>query len=302
MGTEKTCVALFNATEPFEEEWGADLCTQSAEVLQPMVDSIIGVREYSAVTRLTVLRKYVEWCREVAEIPSTQDGINRVKINGIERMENETVTGPDELERFLNKICHPAELKTTDNLTRAFFWLAFSGIDREDVERITIHDVDINRMCIHIDRDDYPIYSQAVPALRNCVEQKDFLLIHPNYKTPEESWLERVDGDLLLRGSKGSVAIKSIVTDASRKCSKALSEGRIKKKLSYRRVWMSGYFYRVYERERMGFEPTFEGLSLKLARKKNLKTDKNHSFQSRVNKINKQYLTDYYRWKIAHEL
>ena len=36
----KLCESIFNSTEQFEEGWGADLCTRSAEELQPMVNQL----------------------------------------------------------------------------------------------------------------------------------------------------------------------------------------------------------------------------------------------------------------------
>ena len=35
---------LFSATEPYEEKWGADLCTRNADELQIMVNEMLGTR------------------------------------------------------------------------------------------------------------------------------------------------------------------------------------------------------------------------------------------------------------------
>ena len=43
----KLCESIFNSTEQFEEGWGADLCTRSAEELQPMVNQLAGFRARS---------------------------------------------------------------------------------------------------------------------------------------------------------------------------------------------------------------------------------------------------------------
>ena len=77
VSTAEFCELVFKAFAPFEEEWGADLCTRSAAELGPAVEKICGARLNSKYRRIVVLRAYVSWCIATG-VPGAVDGISGV--------------------------------------------------------------------------------------------------------------------------------------------------------------------------------------------------------------------------------
>ena len=40
----EVCIQAFNAMEPYEKEWGSDMCTKTAEELAPVIEKLVGFR------------------------------------------------------------------------------------------------------------------------------------------------------------------------------------------------------------------------------------------------------------------
>ena len=59
ISTAKVCQTIFNAIEKYETEWDADICTQREEVLQPVIEELVGFRARSKWMRLIILKDYV---------------------------------------------------------------------------------------------------------------------------------------------------------------------------------------------------------------------------------------------------
>ena len=62
INTANVATNVFNSFEKHEQEWGADLCTRSADELQPVIDDILGLRSKSRWMTLSILKEYAKWC------------------------------------------------------------------------------------------------------------------------------------------------------------------------------------------------------------------------------------------------
>ena len=290
-----SCLMVFKACQPFEEQWGADLCTQSGPELQKMIDSIVGLREYGRKTRLSILREYVKWCQETG-VEGACDGIFHVSVEGVGKMQEQTVRSPLHLQTCLDAVFDPESEKTVDATCRLYYWLAFSGLREEDIIRVRASDVNFKTMEILLDGENYPIYREALMTFRVCATEKAFLYKHANYETVRD----RADGNLLIRGIRSQPNVKYLRMVCSTKYGKAVEEGNTDIRLSYFRVWLSGVFYRFYEAESAGLEPDYTAVVERLMEGKSYSFESDrHTIRAYRMRRLRQLKQDYQNWKLT---
>ena len=299
ISVREACAAAFNAFEPYENEWGADLCTQPVEVLQPVVDKLCGLRSKSIQLRLTIYQEYVRWCI-ANNVPGACDGMLHVDSSGLHKMRTQTVKNPKHMQKYLDDICDAEDEGTTDNTLRCYYWLAYAGMNEEDIIQVRSKDVDLQSMVVRFGGSEYPIYREAMPAIRNCMTLTQFWYKHPNYSADIKVYRDRVMGDTLIRGIRGTSSIASMRAELSRRSRTMINIGKTSLHLSYFRVWISGIFYRMYESELAGIEPDFSGLVEKLTEGKTYKLDSGrNTIEAKRRKLAWEYMTDYKRWKMT---
>lgn len=297
ISTAEVCQTIFNAFEQYEVEWGADLCTRSTEELQPVVDGLVGFRARSKWMMLIILKDYVKWCIGM-KVPGACDGMLKIETVGLEKVKHQTVASPLHLQRYLDSICEPESEETTDNIYRCFYWLAYGGVAEEDILSIKCSDVDLNNMVVRYNDTEVPIYREALPAFKNCVNLTQFVYKHPNYD--KLVYKDRADGDTLVRGIRSAPSIKAMRVELSRRSKAKMDEGKTDLKLSYFRVWISGLFYRMYERERAGMPVDFSAAAAQFMEGKTYKLDRGRNTpEAKKRQLTRDYLEDYERWKLA---
>lgn len=297
ISTAEVCQTIFNAFEQYEVEWDADLCTRSAEELQPVVDNLVGFRARSKWMRLIILKDYVKWCIGM-KVPGACDGMLKIETVGLEKVKHQTVASPLHLQRYLDSICEPESEETTDNIYRCFYWLAYGGVAEEDILSIKCNDVDLDSMVVRYNGTEVPIYREALPAFKNCVKLTQFVYKHPNYD--KLVYKDRADGNTLVRGIRSAPSIKAMRVELSRRSKAKMDEGKTDLKLSYFRVWISGLFYRMYERERAGIPVDFSAAAAQFMEGKTYKLDRGRNTpEAKRRQLTRDYLEDYERWKLA---
>lgn len=298
--TEEFCRTIFEMFEKYELKWGADLCTRSADELQPVVDSLVGFRSRSKWVWLIILKDYVKWCIGM-KVPGACNGMLKVETIGLDKLKHQTVASPLHLQNYLNDICEDETEETTDNIYRCFYWLAYGGVAEEDILNIKCSDVDFNAMVVRYNNTEVPIYREAIPAFRNCVNLTQFVYKHPNYD--KLVYKDRADGDTLIRGIRSAPSVKAMRVELSRRSRKKMDDGETDLKLSYFRVWISGLFYRMYERERAGMPVDFSGAAAQFMEGRTYKLDSGRNTQeAKKRQLTKDYLEDYERWKLAFKI
>lgn len=294
---KKICITIFEAFEEYELGWNADLCTRTADELQPIINKMVGFRARSKWIRLIILKEYARWCIGMG-IPGACDGMLQITNVGLDKVKIQTVASPIHLQTYLDAICEPEERCTTDNIYRCYYWLAYAGMDEEDILNVKCEDVDFRNMQINYPRKMtvVPLYPQALKAFHNCVELESFVFNHPNYT--KTVWKPRADGNTLIRGIRAQVTLKSIRVELSRR-SKA-KEDKTPLRLSYFRVWISGIFYRMYEGEVVGEEPYFDDIVAEQMEGKTYKLDSGrNTMAAKHRQLVRDYEEDYQRWKLA---
>lgn len=299
--TANHCATIFNAFSKFEEEWGADLCTKTTEELQPAVDSVVGLRSRTQWSRLIILKDYVNWCIE-NDVPNACDGMLKIQTQttALDKIKQQTLSNPLHLQRYLNSICDAEKEETIDNIYRCYYWLAFGGISEEDILNVKCNDVDLENMVVRYKTTEVPIYREALPAFRNCMSLTQFAYKHPNYN--KIIYKDRVSGDTLIRGLRSMPTVKSMRVELSRRSKTKLECGATDLKMSFLRVWISGLFFRMYEREQAGIPVDFSAAASNFMEGKTyqLKSGRNTT-DAKKRQIAKDYLKDYERWKLAYK-
>lgn len=303
--SEKTAakiIQIFSWFEPHEEKWGMDLSQQSTENLQPVVNELTGVRSKSTELILIILKEYVKWCGRNGY--DVSKGIFDVRIVTIDKIQNQMVASPLHLKSKLDEFFAPVEEETVDITYRVFLWMAFAGLEDKDAIRVTSDCVDLKNLRINFEGHSYEIYKECIEDFEKASTLTSFQYKHPNYTT----YRDRAEGKLIMRGIRTpTVDLKTIrpvinkrfsVDDASNETS-----SRQKSRLSYRRIFLSGVFYRAYERERAGLPVDFSDfVALSIERKEKTKkytVTKTRTLTTIANTLEREYLADYEKWKCA---
>jgi len=299
--TKRLCITLFKSIADYENAWGADICTRQEEELIPVVESLTGVRFLSRTRKIVILKRYIQWCIE-RSVPNATNGLKNVEnVLGLNKLRTQMVSSPNHLQKYLDDVLHPEDMNTTDNTVRCFYWLAYGGMQEMDIMKVKVSDVDFDHMAVKYYSTEVPIYREAVKAFRYCVNSDAFLFYHPNYASDKRTMMQRVPGDLLLRGYKSEPNYLIFRNRLSRHSKAVRDAGRTNMELTYHRVWLSGLFYRVYEDEQIGIEPDFRPIISQLYEDKEYKLDKaNTTARSKLNQLAKEYTEDYQRWKLLH--
>ena len=291
---------LFNRLEKYENEWGADFCTRNAEELQPVLEKICGIKKNSKWTRISILRKYVSWCID-NKVSGACDGIFHVNISDTEQIKRYSVVNAKHLQSYLDILFDPEDKKTIDNIYRCYYWLAYGGMREEDISEVKRSDLDFESMMVRYEKryTAVPIYREGVKAFHNCAELDSFALQHPLYA--KEVSRKRICGDELMRGSKSVLSVKVIrsrVSKASRE-----NRDRTSLQLSYRRVWLSGLFYRIWEQEVMGIPVFFDDIAADDIEEREYEAETSKELiKNKIRIKANEYKRDYNSWKAAWNL
>ena len=292
----RIAASLFNATEPYEKEHGADICTFSSDELGSILSSFGGVRTNGVLTWVRILRAYSNWCAENGIVSET-DATDHIVVDHSMRIRRSMVSGPKHLSQVLGSVLHDPSEQSTDDITASYLWLSFSGFMEEDMLSLTDHDIDFDTMTITYCDDTYPVYEEAKPSLFNCATLTSFYSISSRRRinTP------RASGDQLLRGIAGPASIQKLRVMLVKKVAAARNNNSVPS-LSAAKVWLSGVFYRIYERELAGVPADFALESVSNDIKRRIETTSGNKTKASIKHSIKQYKDDYYSWRRAFGL
>jgi len=252
--------STFNTFAPYEEKWGADLCTRSAADLQPILDSS-GRMSRGKKAYVSTVKKYVLWCIDQGIEDVNNDALS-VKFMAdkdlVRQKTRDTMfASPLHLQTVMDTIFESEDEETADLAYRACLWLIYSGVDPNDVEIVLSSDIDLRDMTIHYDGRYLPIYREAMRSIRLCVENESFRFIHPIHG--EVRPRARIDGKELLRSYKGVVSTYTVRIQSHKRKERAKSNGDfVLREITPKAVYESGLFYRAYEKECAGIIPDFK--------------------------------------------
>lgn len=298
---------VFDRFEPYETEWGMDLAQQEAKILQPVVNELTGLRSKGAETILIILKEYVKWCNNNGY--ETSRGIYGVRLSFTEKIKCQMVASPLDLKVRLDFAFDKPEKETVDVVYRIFLWAAFAGMDDTDAIRLTADNIDLPNLRINFEGHSYELYKECVEDFEKACTLTEFYYEHtePHYVM----WRNRAEGDLIMRGIRVPEVKLDILRAAVRRNLVSASKEdetdfRKNSKLAYKRVYLSGLFYRMYERERAGIQPNFSAIVAKDMAERNAEKKytltKTRTWNMIANTIERNYLSDYQKWKCAFDI
>lgn len=297
--TAQVATNILAAMAPYEKAWQADLCTRSTEELQPAIDSIVALRYRSQWMSLTILKEYVKWCI-LMKVPDACDGMLNITVVGLDKVRRQMVASPLHLQLCLDEVFDEEKDETMDSVYRCHYWMAYGGVKEDDTILVKATDVSFQEMCIKYGEKNVPIYREALPAFRNAVMLSSFLYKHPNYNKPIRR--DRVPGDTIMRGIKTVTKTMTFRSTLSKRATEAIKEGKTEVKLSFYRVWLSGVFYRMYERERAGIPVNFSEVATDFMSGKTYHVSGSVKVEHLKKRKERDYMEDYQRWKLAFSI
>ena len=307
----KLFVTLFNATEKYEQNLESDVCTFPAENLLQVLNDITGSRQRSKGFRTNLLKRYIDWCINVRRYDGASDAIYHISKNdyGDEKIRNQFVANPNHLQTYLDCIYESEDEETIDCIYRCYFWLAFSGFDEDNLDKILCSDVDTENRVIRFGDREFLMYPESVRSFEKCSSLSYFVYKHPLYEPTKRP---RSDGNELLRGIKAGVALYNMKTTVYRRQNyKEQWRGKSRNnpsiqmnlKLSYSRVYFSGLYYRQYEIEKAGGIVDFSQAAIDFMKDYDYKLSKSrNTIYAKRRQVERDYERDYERWKIAFSL
>ncbi len=297
--TSKVATRIFTAIAVHEEEFRKDVSEMTVEELQETLIPVTGLRSRSKWMGIVILKEYMKWCA-VQGFCKANDNISKVNLLGLDKLRTQLVASPLHLQKSLDEILDPEEEKTMDNVQRCLLWLAYGGVEEEDILVLKHTDVNLQKMIVNVGKTEYPIYREALPAFHNTVTLLEFSYKHPLYS--QVILRKRVEGDLLLRGVKAETDVKTARSSLSKKITSAYKSGQTSQQLSFTRVKLSGIFHKEYELERAGVPTDFSKYVQPLPLGDNPTQDKVSKENRRQIVRSQEYLEDYQRWKLAFSI
>lgn len=292
-------ITLMKAIAPFEEKMDADICTCDMDDLRPILNAVCGVREKSRYTRLQIIKRYKRWAVD-NHIPCAKILSMNSEDLGALHIQDYLIYNPEHLQTCLNQYFDAESEETTDNIARCFFWLAYGGMSEETIHTVTAKDVDFDRMLVQKGDEVSILYRQGIPAVRNCVYLTQMRYKNQAYVNSGDIYRDRVDGESIFRGVRGTPSKKSLRAMISRKI--RTGETEIEKyqqaRLTYGHVWLSGVCYRIYEKELAGVEPDFLAIAIESAKGKELIANRSpEEAKPLLLKLAREYRINYSNWK-----
>lgn len=306
----KALYTLFGAIEKYEVELSKDFSRMGRQELEYVLPEIAGLRHKSRHSRSALLKDYVKWCVDHHVDGATTEVAN---INfgelGLSKMRRQSVANPQQLQVYLDSVFEKESEETSDVVLRCYFWLAYMGVmNEEDALAIEVSDVSFEDMAIRFRGREYPFYREAIPAIKKCVTLRSFRDARSNRSSA--SYKIRGAGTKLLRTTSDDVSANVIRATICRKAKAKQRKLAIEQSgnnktaglsLSYTRVWLSGRFYDMLEKERAGMSVDFTYLAEEFMEGKtyDLSSGRN-TLKAKVKWYAKEYQRDYERWKQAH--
>lgn len=285
IASREQMINTFNAVEAHESKLGRDVCTMSVPEVEKIIsDTACGFRSHSLGLRLRNLRRYCKWCID-NKVEGATDSLLKAHIDmsDTDELRKQAIRSPLHLQMVLDKIFLPEETQTVDNLRRAYLWFAYSGLPEKDAMELTDGDIDLTNLTIKSGTEHYPIYKEAIPALRFCISSP-YVMQRVVSKPGEYFPRARISDQRIFRAAEGVIDtryMRSCIVIAVKKAGGDFAGG-----ISYRKLSYFGLFYRAYERELAGLDPGFKALF----------ADKGLSDRSLKDHLY-QIRRDYARWK-----
>lgn len=290
--------SIFKKTGKIESKFEKDIYEMDEDEIAEVVRAFTSIRVVSRESRVSIIRDYILWCKEQGlNVSESALMFDARKISSDARAyKNISVTGPEDLQAFLDAVFDKEDRETVDNTYRCMYWVAFAGCKEEEIDSINKSCVDLNDKSFTVNGNKYPIYKEGFKSFKNCYELDTFIYNHPNYT--KDFRFPRCDGEYLFRGVKSTQSLEIMRRIVNTKNRKAIKEGRTTKKISYSRIFLCGIFYRMHQLELIGYRPDFSKIVDYIVGDKEYKLDGSTVTQAvKRRRLARDYENDYNLWK-----
>lgn len=292
---------FFDSVEEFERMYNCDIAQMNVDQLQNTFNNVAGLRSKNAQDQYRMFRDYIEWCRKCDLEPA--DSIYAITVGTFDNMRSRMVGSPLHLKDILDQVFPHPDGNSIEYIYRTYLWLAFSGFLEEEAIRVCADDVRFTSAEILDPESDraYPFYAESYPDIHMACTLTFFC--EPRGKGKVCTIKQRQDGNEILRGKVTQKTIEEQLTSTirptiSRAFRKYAQNNASGASLSYRRIYMSGIFYRKYESDRIGKND--DGMFREIATRDILMshriTQKSSAAQAIASTV-REYKSDYASWK-----
>ncbi len=282
---------VFDIFEPYESNWNKDLASVDINDLRPIIREATIRLKQNGWMAPTIVNEYIKWCAINNQSEVNESLIDRVKGVDTDKIKKRLVSTPENLQTYLDILFDDPKLETVDNIFRGYFWLAYSGLDEEDMYRVSSDDVNLRSLTVTFNGMIYPLYSIAVPTFQKLKYLSDFVYDHRLYTTRRQ----RSEESMLLRGLAPKTDLLYHRTKISFINTKAIKDGRIDKRLSYSGVRKSGMFYKAYVDEQNGLPAAFVEEANRCIKME--KSDRKAVTESKRKRYQLTLVNEYAAWK-----
>lgn len=295
IASSKAVKSLFSDTYPLEQELNKDISEFKLDEYNKFLKD--GKTHFTNPEKLTlvILKEYVKWCSK-HDYRTTNDLFN-ITLSDSEQIKTFMVGSPEDLQNKIDRLFEKEEEETIDNVYRAYIWMIYMGLDKEEAAQITNNNIEEDEdgsRYIFKDNTYYKMYELSFPAFKNCETLKQFRVYHrnPDY----EVFKNRAQGDLILRG----IRTPNVGVDTIQKVVRRRAKEERAKDYHYKFAYtdsdicLSGMFYRIYLREQRGFEADFTAIA-----KKRFKNEFTENQSLRLKNLKRKYRVKYEKWKLT---
>lgn len=310
--TKKLLLHIFSRTQEIEERYHTDFYAMNVKQAQEAFNCASGVQTNGASAILLILKAYVRWC--TANGYQTSDAVYDLRFDVYDKVRSGYVSSPRHLKDTLDEVFKNPDQNEIEYIYRSYFWLGFMGLKVQEAIQVTADVLDFTNMHLTFFHDGTTrlIYPESLQDLRKAVELKE--LREPRGKEGVKK--PRADGREILRGKVSRLTMEEsieltfrpTISRAFKAAMKSVSiaqEGggrevskSFSSKLTFKHAYMSGIFYRAYEKERMGIPPDFDEIVLAERRNsKEVSSSQNYTERKLLNGIIRGMEQDYDNWK-----
>ena len=293
---------LFETFAPYESEQGCDLVMQGASSLKPIIDDIVCKKRYPKMVGY-YLRSYAKWC--ASNGIGVCSGIFDVVDKTLESCKTSMVSSPFHLRCVLEYLFGKPEWNDLTLTYRSFYWLLYIGIDRNDIQKLTIDMVDLDQRTISFDNKVFHILEDAVDDLSRVRDLTEFYVTRNG-----TTRCPRYQSDNLLRGITGDFSLQTMLERSSKK----LRSPKMERIANYApkypgasitplSIFESGMYYRMHRNEIAGiaidyYEYAYEVIDRRGGMKARTITEKQRE-STIINRAAFELTIGYEHWKHA---
>ena len=299
----KLCRQLLTYVSKYEKMFGKDVGEFDRTTLESSVYSISKAAKKDYDLLIVLIKQYVRWRRdtklpynkEILDIETETERIFKTQHpqspTHFKKIMTERTVLNDKNQQVTVGL-RESGTNTIDVTYRAFLWMLYAGLTKEEAIEVRVPEVDLKNRRIVYNGQTFELPLESLEDFEKACNLTAFALEKSG--NSETVLYKRKDGDLILRGCKSDKPTLDTLTPAIQKKLCPPNVPDIVKP-SYTAVAKSGVFYRTYVKELLGYPPDFTEDAIRMAEKSKYTSEK--AKQTAIKRFLKIYLSEYTAWR-----